>query len=208
MTHAKTIGRRELLRGGGVAALAVAGAAVVPFGLDMRAEAGQAGDAELIRLGDECLKLAHEFRRLRRAFDGAARKAAVAFAATNAQRWCLEGYCGSGQMMRVSNAAGAVYQVYGVDAAPLWHAHCLGKEDPHPSSYEGKWCSMRRAERKRSAKLTSSTSSLTVSSSHLAPARQNPLIATSISRGGLRLTPLFAARSTSSPVFGQRRHKD
>ena len=32
MTHAKTIGRRELLRGGGLAALAVAGAAVVPFG--------------------------------------------------------------------------------------------------------------------------------------------------------------------------------
>jgi hypothetical protein len=44
---AKTIGRRELLRGGGVAALAVAGAAVVPF----VASASRPGDlANLMRL--------------------------------------------------------------------------------------------------------------------------------------------------------------
>jgi hypothetical protein len=58
----RKFGRRELLRGGGVAALAIAGAAVVPFVATARTD----HDAELIRLGGECLAAIPGVRRLER----------------------------------------------------------------------------------------------------------------------------------------------
>lgn len=125
------LSRREALRGTGVAALA---AAVIPITSIQAADI--TADAEVLACGQECLKQAHEFRRLRRVSNKAAHKAAVAFAATNAQRWSIVGYFGSGPLSPVDGVPDA-WQVWGVDSAPHWHARSLGEGDPE--SIEGKW---------------------------------------------------------------------
>jgi hypothetical protein len=69
MQESKTIGRRELLRGGGVAALVVGAAAVVPFvakandGIEISTSPA-AADAKVMSLGEQCLKQIAEVRRV------------------------------------------------------------------------------------------------------------------------------------------------
>src|SRR6476620_6747060 len=129
MLQTKKLARRELLRSGGLAALAAAGASVIPLAARATGPASAppvksaTADAKVMSLGERCLSLACETKRLHGIFSDAADKQEEAFAATGMPRWRSDTPIG-----RNIRQKGGTWEVFAKDMAPDWYAFQMGGE--------------------------------------------------------------------------------
>jgi hypothetical protein len=99
------------------------------MGLCKGALASVGEDAELLEFGERCKVLALETRRLGKLFERVVDRTEKAFYAMKPERWCCEGYMGSGRIVSVPGMPNT-WQVFAIDGAPYWFDINLGIDAP------------------------------------------------------------------------------
>jgi hypothetical protein len=120
-----------------------------PLLLFLLVQASVGEDAEFLALGERCKVMALKALQARGRFDKAADQTDKAFYKAKAERWSCDGYMGSGAIAPVPGVPNA-WQVYAVDAAPLWFELRLGKDRPDP--LPAKWIRLKAKSREQAKK--------------------------------------------------------